>query len=285
MASRRPQGGGSDADDPSGDEPRPDPTSPVDDQRSDAAQTKNAAANPETQDGSQEGQAAGEPTEHTERTGGDDLDESVEQPDADATGDPAPVARPSRRSVLDARTLCICALIALLAAVAAGLVTSLVTDDGDAEAAPEATLTPSQEAPDIPLTRFDGSETSLADYRGQALVVNFWSTTCQPCVQEMPDLEAVHTSLGEDVAFLGVNTRDSPEAAQALAERTGVTYDLVRDVDGRLSRALKVTTLPVTMLVAPDGTVMDTIRRRVSSERLCEKINQSLLGGSLEECG
>ena len=116
-------------------------------------------------------------------------------------------------------------------------------------------------------------------------MVNFWSTTCQPCVQEMPDLEAVHTSLGEDVTFLGVNTQDTPEAAQALAERTGVTYDLVQDVDGELSRALGVATLPVTVLVLPDGTVIDTIHRQVSSERLCEKINQSLLGGSLEECG
>lgn len=70
-----------------------------------------------------------------------------------------------------------------------------------------------------------------------------------------------------------------------MAERTGVTYDLARDVDGRLGRALAVTTFPTTVLVLPDGTIIDTVRREMSAERLCEKINQSLLNRSLEDCG
>ncbi len=186
--------------------------------------------------------------------------------------------------MLDGKTLVACALVALIAALAAGLVTSRLTaDDGDD--ASKAGLTLAEQVPDVALTRFDGSEVSLADYRGQPLVVNFWGSWCQPCVDEMPDLEAVHTSLGEDVTFIGVNIRDEPEAARAMAERTGVTYDLVRDVDGELSRALEVTNWPTTVLVLPDGTVIDSIQRQVSSERLCEKINQSLLGGRLEECG
>lgn len=201
-------------------------------------------------------------------------------------GDPEGEVPTRPRPLLDGRTLVICALVALIAALAAGLLVSGLTDSDEAvEAAPLGELVPAEEAPEVTLTRFDGTEVRLADYLGQPLVVNFWSSTCQPCVEEMPDLQAVHASLGEQVTFLGVNTQDAPEAAQAMAERTGVRYDLVQDVDGELSRALDVATLPVTVLILPDGTVVDTIRRRVSSERLCDKIDQALLGGRLEECG
>lgn len=189
------------------------------------------------------------------------------------------------RRALDRRTLLGCALVALVAALAAGLVVSRLTTDDDTPDLALGELTPAEQAPQVPLTRFDGTEVTLGEYQGQPLVLNFWGSWCQPCVDEMPDLEAVHTSLGEDVAFVGVNIQDEPEAAQALADRTGVTYDLVRDTEGELTRALGVTNFPTTVLVLPDGTVVDTIQRKVSSERLCEKINQSLLGGSLQECG
>lgn len=213
-------------------------------------------------------------------------DRGIEDHDQ-ATGDPdVPVRRdrPSRR-LIDARTLALCTLVALIAALVAGLAVSRLTEDGDEDSVPVSELTAAAPAPDVALTRFDGSEVSLTDYRGQALVVNFWGSWCAPCVEEMPDLQAVHTSLGDQVTFIGVNVRDEPEAALALAERTGVTYDLVRDIDGDLSRELEVTNWPTTVLVLPDGTVVDRIQRKVSAERLCEKINQSLLGGAVTECG
>ena len=101
----------------------------------------------------------------------------------------------------------------------------------------------------------------------------------------MPDLQAVHESLGDDVAFLGVNVNDDPEDALAMVERTGVTYDLAVDVDGALVRELGVVNFPTTVLVLPDGTVVDSVQRQVDAGRLCDKINQSLLNGQLEACG
>ncbi|HXH56646.1 TlpA disulfide reductase family protein [Iamia sp.] len=213
-------------------------------------------------------------------------DRGIEDHDQ-AEGDPEVGGRqdrPSRR-LIDARTLALCTLVALIAALVAGLAVSRLTEGDDEDSVPVSELTAAAPAPDVALTRFDGSEVSLADYRGQALVVNFWGSWCAPCVEEMPDLQAVHTSLGDQVTFIGVNIRDEPEAALALAERTGVTYDLVRDIDGDLSRELEITNWPTTVLVLPDGTVVDRIQRKVSAERLCEKINQSLLGGAVTECG
>lgn len=53
----------------------------------------------------------------------------------------------------------------------------------------------------------------------------------------MPDLEAVHQLTDGQVTFVGVNTQDTPDRAEALTGETGVTYDLVRDPDGALFQA------------------------------------------------
>jgi len=74
-------------------------------------------------------------------------------------------------------------------------------------------------------TTESGAEVTSEDYLGDVLVVNFWYAACGPCRAEAGDLEDAYTSFaGDDVAFLGINTIDSPEAAAAFAETYGITY-------------------------------------------------------------
>lgn len=216
--------------------------------------------------------------------------EPTSKPPASADGDhPRPDGdgapgrrRPPRRRLLDAKTLALCALVALIAALTAGLAVSRLTADDDP---PVDGLTVAEEVPDLSFERFDGSRASFADYRGQPLVVNFWASTCTPCVREMPALQRVHAALGDDVAFLGVDVLDDEADAAAFAEDAGVTYELAHDPDGAISRAFEVEILPVTALVAPDGIIVDTEFGMVTAGELCNKVNQALLGGSLTECG
>lgn len=78
---------------------------------------------------------------------------------------------------------------------------------------------------DFAATTETGEEVTSADYAGEVLVVNFWYAACGPCRAEAADLEEAHTSFaGDDVAFLGINTIDSAEAAAAFAETYGITY-------------------------------------------------------------
>jgi len=44
-------------------------------------------------------------------------------------------------------------------------------------------------APDFKATSFDGKKLSLADYKGQVLILNFWATWCAPCKEELPLLD------------------------------------------------------------------------------------------------
>ena len=218
-----------------------------------------------------------------------DDDETLDAADPPEDEDDDTGEQPVRRRGLDGRTLAICALVALIAAILAGVITNAVTGDGDgSDQASQGTLTAAEDAPDLVLPRLGGGDdVRIADYRGQPLVVNFWGSWCEPCIDEMPDLQRVHESLGDQVAFLGVNVNDAEEAAVRMVARTGVTYDLARDVDGELGQALEVTTFPTTFLIDADGTIVDVSRREISAERLCEKVNQSLLNQSLDagDCG
>jgi DsbE subfamily thiol:disulfide oxidoreductase len=121
-------------------------------------------------------------------------------------------------------------------------------DDGRAATGPH--------LPERTLATLDGGELSLPAAEGQPQVVNLWASWCPPCVAEMPDLERVHLDVAEQVRFLGINTQDELDEAEALVARTGVTYDIGLDPDGALFGDLEVVSMPSTFLVDGDGVIV-----------------------------
>ena len=93
----------------------------------------------------------------------------------------------------------------------------------------------------------------LSTLQGSPVVVNFFASTCVPCITEMPALEEVHAEFGDRVEFLGLAVFDRPEEAQRLVEQTGVTYPTAQDKDGTAIEALGGTMLPTTVLLDADG--------------------------------
>ena len=154
------------------------------------------------------------------------------------------------------------AVTTALAAVAAAV--ALTAGDG----------TRSGPAPDVGLELFDGTRRTLASYRGRPLVVNFWASWCPPCISEMPAFESVHQASKGEIAFLGINTQDSAEAASTVVERTGVTYDLARDPDAELFAAFKVFGMPTTYFISPDGVILDSNTGALNEDALERKIEE-----------
>jgi thiol-disulfide isomerase/thioredoxin len=121
-----------------------------------------------------------------------------------------------------------------------------------------------------------GGTASLADYAGRPLVVNFFASTCVPCVTEMPEFEGVHQSLGDGVTFVGIAVQDKADKAADLVERTGVTYDYGLDPDGELFFAMGGVALPTTAFVRADGTVAEVRTSAVSEDKLRDLIREHL---------
>src|SRR3546814_2461585 len=101
--------------------------------------------------------------------------------------------------------------LALLAAVG----TYVVLDGGDDEptAASDGSisLTPSEGpvADDPVFKTYEGEEVAMSTLAGRPLLVNFFASTCVPCVTEMPAFEEVYQEVGEEVAFLGLDRKST----------------------------------------------------------------------------
>ncbi len=112
-------------------------------------------------------------------------------------------------------------------------------------------------APDFELANFDGSTFRLSDYRGQIVVLNFWASWCEPCLNEMPMLDQAAAEFADsDVVVVGVNVLDTHEAAAAFLDRINVSYPVIED-DNSTSLAVEygVTGVPETYVVNADGEI------------------------------
>ena len=112
---------------------------------------------------------------------------------------------------------------------------------------------------DASFKRFDDTTTSVAAYRGKPVVMNFFSSTCPPCRTEMPALEDVHRTLGDQVTFLGMDVQDTVEGGKAFIDTVGITWELGRDPEGAVLQSLvKVIGLPTTVVLDRDGRIAFT---------------------------
>ena len=110
---------------------------------------------------------------------------------------------------------------------------------------------------DATFKRFDGTTGTFAEYRGKPVVMNFFSSTCIPCQTEMPALEKVHQTLGDQVTFLGMDVQDTVEGGKAFVQTVGITWELGRDPAAAiLQDELKAAKLPTTALLDRAGNVV-----------------------------
>jgi thiol-disulfide isomerase/thioredoxin len=134
-----------------------------------------------------------------------------------------------------------------------------------------------EEAPSTTFNLLDGGSMSLTDLRGTPIVVNFFASWCVPCIDEMPAFEEVHRELGDQVAFVGINLRDSVDAATDLVAETGVTYTVGRDPSGGIFQSFEAVNMPSTFLVSPDGVVVEGHAGALDADQLRTLIEAKLL--------
>ncbi len=149
--------------------------------------------------------------------------------------------------------------LALLALVAGGAWTWIsrpqAQDAGaDAPAARVGAL-----APDFTLPALeDGRSLRLTDFRGRAVVINFWATWCPPCRVEMPALQQAQLDM-PDVVVLGVNQQESADLVNWFVREQGLDFPIALDVNGEVNRLYRVRALPTTYFVDASGIIRDIV--------------------------
>jgi peroxiredoxin len=112
-------------------------------------------------------------------------------------------------------------------------------------------------APQFTLKSREGKDVSLASFKGQVVLLNFWATWCVPCREEMPKLQALYekyNSLG--FALVGVNVENNPDGTKKwLADNGPITFPILLDTKNEVSKLYRVETMPSTVLIARDGTM------------------------------
>lgn len=111
-------------------------------------------------------------------------------------------------------------------------------------------------APSIELRRLDGRPLVLSGLRGKVVVVNFWATWCEPCVDEMPSMQRLYEKLaGEAFEILAVNFQEGEPRIRGFLSKVPVTFPILRDTDGSVARAWKVRIFPSSFVVDAAGTI------------------------------
>jgi thiol-disulfide isomerase/thioredoxin len=120
--------------------------------------------------------------------------------------------------------------------------------------------------PPFEATDLGGEPRGSEDLAGKVVLIDFWATWCPPCVEQIPELAALHRQLAGDERFLvlGVSLDAGEdmdaESFDAWLARQGVIWPQIRDGQGDLSplaRAFGVEAVPFQVLVGPDGSVVE----------------------------
>jgi thiol-disulfide isomerase/thioredoxin len=110
-------------------------------------------------------------------------------------------------------------------------------------------------APDFTLPDLQGKPIRLSDFRGKAVIIDFWATWCPPCVFQVPELNkvaAAHREKG-DVVVIGVSVDvEGPAVVAPWAEEHAVGYTIVFG-DEELAAEFGVFGFPTLVIIGPQG--------------------------------
>lgn len=104
------------------------------------------------------------------------------------------------------------------------------------------------------ITDTQGKTHTLAGYKGKWVLVNYWATWCPPCLEEIPDLVALHEDRRNNLVVIGV-ALDYRSDRQVIdfADKLQVTYPIVLGTPAITRQIGPVQGLPTTYLFNPDG--------------------------------
>jgi thiol-disulfide isomerase/thioredoxin len=130
---------------------------------------------------------------------------------------------------------------------AAALIVTLPASGGSSVSGP---------APQFSEPSRGGATISLAQYKGQVVMLNFWASWCGPCRQEMPLLENIYKKYNKlGFTLIGVNVEPDSKAADAWLQQTPVSFPVIYDKASEVSKMYNVAGMPSTVIIDRKGNI------------------------------
>ena len=112
-------------------------------------------------------------------------------------------------------------------------------------------------APALTLNTLKGRPESLADYRGQVLLVNLWATWCPPCIEELPTLEAFYRDYADSgFVIIGIDDGEELSVVQEFVAQKGLSFPIWMDPAYASEAAFATQSLPSSYVINRQGQVV-----------------------------
>ncbi|MEO0405514.1 MAG: TlpA disulfide reductase family protein, partial [Bacteroidota bacterium] len=137
-------------------------------------------------------------------------------------------------------------------------------------------LKPGTAAPEIALPNPEGEMVRLSDYRGNYVLIDFWASWCRPCRAENPNVVRMYNKFqGKNFEIFGVSLDKTKDKWVKAIEQDNLQWPHVSDLKFWQSAAAKlynVNSIPFTVLIDPDGNVIQTNLRGSALEQKLDEI-------------
>ena len=136
-------------------------------------------------------------------------------------------------------------------------------------------------APDFTLQTLDGGSINLSGLRGQNVLINYWVTWCEPCLEEMPALEKIHQDYqGKNLVILSVNgiAQDDLQKVQDTVSGLGLTYPVVLDEADTIFKSYWLGFMPTSVFIDAQGVIRFIKFGGADETEFRAKIDQLLAG-------
>lgn len=117
------------------------------------------------------------------------------------------------------------------------------------------------------LASLDGKSTTLAAYRGDVIVVNFWASWCAPCRRELPLFDRWNAAwAGRGARVIAISIDQDARKARQFVEEMKLTLPVMHDGPEGLARTLDIPSVPYTLLLDRDGNVVSQVQGSTEAE-------------------
>ena len=138
-------------------------------------------------------------------------------------------------------------------------------------------ITKGEPAPEFAVVDVHGDTLRLADFRGRHVLLDFWFTTCGPCIEDTPELVEIYSAKqAHGLEIIGISVDKSREAVLRYVEKHGIEWPQVIEVENETkpTEIYHISGFPSYVWIGPDGVVINPELKKPSGRTV-----QHSLGG------